>query len=711
MPMKPFFLVPTLALLASAPLMAADVTPAPTGPVPASPTPRPESSDHLVVPGTINQGYLTNDVQSATRTMTPIIDTPFSIQTVPTQVIEDQGDVRLKDVERNVSGVLPSKTEGNGIQFETEYIRGFSQLTYVDGVQFYTMPTIDLVGVERIDVVKGPASAMYGGMEPGGLINIIPKLPEFTEHTTVSGEVGSYEFNRAEFDTTGPIGKDLAFRLEGAFQDNASYRDFLHQHSEFIAPSLAWNPEPGTRITTWLWFQNLDRPQDQGVVFNFHGQPVGGIQNNLAGPYNDNDQHIDDMVYNLQAEQDLAPDLKVRIKYLAHYFHGYEDAIRWNSVTATNTIAPYFDGSRFNDWQNDLIADANYQVATGPIKHDVLLGVELNRNDYHYNRRTDTALPAIKIYFPVYPTGPFPLTPGVAEQHTLSDDAGEYLQDQMGAFDDRLHLLVGGRVDNVEQKYVSFANGNHYQQSNLGFSDRIGLSYDATSWMSPYANAARSFNVNSAGSNLTYTGATLPPTTGLQYEAGIKFTTLDKRLLVTTDVYQITKQNVPVADPNHTGFSLDAGEMRSRGFECDANGQILPGLQLIASYAYTDTHVLDSTTLPIGVSFLNIPENSGSLWMSYNVQQGPLRDFGFGMGVFAEDKKAGDSPNSFYLPGYARVDAGAWYDIALSSGAKMKLQLNIDNLFNKTYYESSASAGSVEPGSPFTVMGKCSITF
>ena len=131
-----------------------------------------------------------------------------------------------------------------------------------------------------------------------------------------------------------------------------------HQRSEFIAPSLAWNPTDQTRITTWLWYQNLARPQDQGVVFTFKGQPVGPITQNLAGPNNDNSQPIKDMVYNAQVEHDLSPDLKVHAKFLTHTFTGYEDAIRWSTVSKTNTIAPYFDGSNFNDWRYRTVIPA-----------------------------------------------------------------------------------------------------------------------------------------------------------------------------------------------------------------------------------------------------------------------------------------------------------------------------------------------------------------
>jgi iron complex outermembrane receptor protein len=552
---------------------------------------------------------------------------------------------------------------------------------------------------------------MYGGMEPGGLVNLIPRLPSFNDQSSVSGEFGSYNFYRAEADSTGAINPTLAYRMEASFQDNDSFRNFLHQQSIFVGPSITWNPTPDTRWTTWLWYQDLERPQDQGVVFTYKGQPYGPISRNLAGPNNNNTQFIDDLVISSKVEHDITPDLTVSARFLTHYFDGHEDAIRWSTVSAANTISPYYDGSLFNDWQYDLVSDLNWRFDLGPTKHEILFGTELNQNNYHYQRLTDTALPAINIFNPVYPVGPFPLTPGYATQHTLSNDVGVYLQDQMDAVDNRLHFLIGGRVDHVNQDYVAFSNGKHYTQVDTGLSGRAGLLYDVTSWMSPYANIARSFNPNTAGSNLTFAGTTLPPTTGIQYEAGIKFNIIDKKLTLTSDVYQITKNNVAVNDPNHPGFSMNGGELRSRGLEFDLTGQVTPSLQVVGSYAYTNTRVMASTTLPVGAAFINIPPNSGSLWLNYTFQEGALKDFGLGLGMFASEKKAGDNANSFYLPGYVRLDAGSWYTFDLTNKLKAKLQLNVYNMTNKTYYESSSSAGSVEPGTPISVVGKFSIIF
>jgi len=351
-----------------------------------------------------------------------------------------------------------------------------------------------------------------------------------------------------------------------------------------------------------------------------------------------------------------------------------------------------------------------WKFEIGPTKHQLIFGTELNLNDYYYDRLTAN-LKAINIFNPTLPTGTWDLVPGLATQHTQTSTVGIYLQEQMDALDDRLHLLLGGRGDYVDQYYRSWSNGNVYSQDDTGVTGRAGVLYDATSWLHPYVNVCRSFNPNTVGSNLTFAGTPLDPTTGLQYEGGLKFSFFDKRLLMTTALFQITKDNVAVADPDHTGFSLNGGKLRSQGVEWDIQGQITPELQVVASYAHIDTKVLESTSLPVGAQFANIPPDSGSMWVKYTFLDGFLKNFGVGVGVFASSEKAGDNNNTFFLPSYARLDAGAWYAVDLCGGRQLKFQLNVLNVLDKTYYESSTSTASVQPGTPLTFLGRCTLTF
>ncbi|MBB5352587.1 iron complex outermembrane receptor protein [Haloferula luteola] len=673
----------------------------------------PSTADNRLDPLTVeadkkDDDYSVQTARTATRTDVPIQETPLSIQVVPKEIIEDQNATRLKDVYRNVSGVAPVKTEGRGIQFEDAYVRGFSQRLSIDGVQLYTMPTLNLAGIERVEVLKGPSSALYGAMEPGGMVNALAKTAEFNSRSSLYGEVGSFDSYRAGVDLGWTANDDIALRFIGDYHDSDTFRDFLDYRSILVAPSLTWKISDDTRLTTWMWYQNLDRPVDNGVAFSPMGYPVGPITRNLTGSRHHN-QEIEDSVFSAQIDHEVNESFSVRARALVHHFRGENDAFRW-SPGAGNNVNAYLDASIFGNWEYDFIADALWKFELGPTSHQVLAGFEFDRTDYTYQRLTSSRFP-VSIFQPIEPAGPLVLTPGNFRQNVVTETWSGYLQDQIDAMDDRLHILVGGRVDWVDQYSRPFSTGIESWQEDTGLTGRGGVVYDLTPCLSVFGNASRSFNPNNAGSNIGIGGETIDPTTGIQYEVGTKYSAFEDRLSMTAAVYQITKDNVPVSDPYNPGFVVNGGELRSSGFEFDVLGKITPNLQLIGSYAYTDTEVLNSTSLPVGARFANIPLHSGSLWLKYDFTSGPLQGFGMGAGVFAASAKSGDNNGSFDLPGYARIDLAAWYRTELAHGQDLKFQVNVMNALDRTYYESSTSTASVQPGTPLAATARCTLTF
>ena len=657
-------------------------------------------------------GYATPVVQSATKTSKPIAKTPISAQVVPHEVIVDQAATKLEEVYRNVSSMAPVNTAGSGIQFENVNIRGFSQRASVDGVNFYTVPKLDLTGIEQVEVLKGPASSLYGMLEPGGMVNVVPKTASFTNHSEISAIIGSYDCYNTLIDVNQVLSPDhLAFRLAGSYLQSDSFRDFVHRESTFLAPSLSWQPAPDTRVTTWLWYQNLDRPVDNGVPFTYNGKPAGDISVNRTDP-DHNTQQIDDVVWGTKIEYDVTPDLTLRDRFLLHWFDSENDAVRVNGATsAKNTYTTYLDKSSFHNLEFNNTAEAVYKVATGGLSHEILGGLELSRSDYTYDRLVSQNSKPVSVFQPVPASGPYVLTPGAAQQLTLTQGAAFYLQDQVDALGDKLHVLLGGRFDYVDQCYRPWnAVNQEYTSYDTGLSGRAGMMYEVTPWMSPYVNVCRSFNPNSPNST-NFDGTPLDPTTGLQYEGGFKFALFDKRLALTAATFEITKDNVPVTDPDHAGFSLNGGTLRSRGVEVDVLGQITDELQIIGNYTFADTEVIKSSSLPVGAQFLGIPEQSGSLWLKYTFQEGLMKGFGFGSGVFISGSKAGDNNNTFDLPGYARWDAGVYYTHRLTSERELKVQLNVMNVLDQTYYDSSTSTGSVMPGTPISTMLRATLTF
>jgi iron complex outermembrane receptor protein len=230
-----------------------------------------------------------------------------------------------------------------------------------------------------------------------------------------------------------------------------------------------------------------------------------------------------------------------------------------------------------------------------------------------------------------------------------------------------------------------------------------------------YTNAATSF-VPTNTTSRTVDGELLDPERGVQYEAGLKMSALDKALEGSVAVYQLTKDHVAMADPNNPGFNINGGKQRSKGIELDMTANLPFGLSLIGNMAWTQTEILESDALPVGERLENVPSRSGSIWGMYTIPQGALRDLSFGCGVFAESDKNGynalaNTPNTFVLPGYARVDAAMAYKFKLPHGQLINARLNVLNVFDTTYYESSFASTRVFPGDPRTATLTLGATF
>jgi iron complex outermembrane receptor protein len=278
---------------------------------------------------------------------------------------------------------------------------------------------------------------------------------------------------------------------------------------------------------------------------------------------------------------------------------------------------------------------------------------------------------------------------------------GVYVQDQIDLLP-QLKLLLGGRFDLVSQQSL-FADGSQDFQDDTAFSPRLGLVYQPSDDHALYASYSRSF-LQSVGT--AFDNTLFEPERGNQYEVGIKSDWLDNRLSTTLALYQITRTNVLTEDPINPNFSVQTGEQRSRGLELTATGEILPGWNIVAGYAYTDAQITADNTLTVGNRLNNVPEHAASLWTTYEVQDGSLQGLGLGLGLFYVGDRQGDLDNSFQVPGYTRTDASVFY-----RRDNFRVGLNLENLFDITYFEAAESPLRVFYGAPFTVRGTVSWSF
>jgi iron complex outermembrane recepter protein len=682
----------------------AQISPAPTGLAFRVTT---EEEIEIVVTGEQEEdNYAVPNASVGTRTNTPLRDVPQSIQVVPRQVIEDQGITDLNDALRNVSGV--------SLQNELPLIRGFDSTDNVlsDGIRRTSSLRIfdlDVSNVEQIEVLKGPASVLYGSGEPGGTINITTEQPLREPRYEIEGTIGNFDFYRSAIDLTGPLndGRTILYRLNVAYENAGSFVDFLNYEQWSIFPVLSFQLGENTNLTLEGAYQpRSGNTLDEGLpaVGTVLPNPLGEVprSRNLAEPDNRVDFTNSYVGYLLNHE--FSEDWSLRNRFRAS-FSDYEalEVFPGELAEDNRTVARTGQRANINNQTYTLQTDVLGQIKTGIVQHELLLGLELQRNIREDLFEFTEDVSSIDLFEPEYGSV-FDLNNFEPSGDNLFTDdlIGVYAQNLM-SIGDRVKILLGGRFDwafnNTEDR---LADSSDYSDDNA-FSPRVGIVYQPIDPVSFYASWSRSFSPQFGADRQ---GNPFVPIEGEQFEIGAKTEFLDGRLIATLAAYQITRQNDFVPDPDNPDFEIQIGEQRSRGIEFDLSGEPLPGLRLIATYAYTDATITEDTRGFEGNRSSNIPEHSGSLWAVYEIQSGSLEGLGLGAGIFVVGEREGDLENSFELPAYARTDLLLYY-----RQENWRVQLNVENLFDGNYFRSSASRNNVFYGEPFTIRGTVSVEF
>jgi iron complex outermembrane recepter protein len=676
---------------------------------PKNPSAQTDEPIELVVTGEEDR-YRAGEASTATKTDTPLRDIPQSIQVIPRQVIEDQKIQRTADVLRNVSGVTPKLTNSNsdsytirGFDAENNLRNGFRQ----DSFTGFT----DTANIERIEVLKGPASVLYGQLEPGGVVNYVTKQPLSEPFYSAEFSAGSYDYYRPSIDISGPLNPDksILYRLNAAYESSGGFRDFADKEVFTIAPSLTVKFSEDTTLNLEYEYINRKSSYDLGLLpikesfdfpisFNF-GEPSDSYKFEASRvsavlSHNFNRDWQFKSGYSVQ----IVDTKRSNIQPLD--FQNPFEADGRNVLRRYNQVADY---SREFSWQNDLIG----KFKTGSIEHQLLLGVEFGRSVFGYPFRISYDVPPLDFLNPVYGAViPTTFDEGFQDERT-SNRIGLYLQDQI-ALSPSFKLLVGGRFDFVRFKNESITDLVNNSEPEVtrryyeAFSPRIGLVYQPIKPISLYVSYTRAFKPDEF--SITADGSLIEPQVGTQYEVGIKGELFDGKLAATLAAYEITKTNVATTDVNNPDFSIAAGEVKSRGIELDVAGEILPGWNVIASYSHNDAFVSEDNSLPVGDRLANAPRNSASLWTTYEIQTGNLKGLGIGAGLFFVGDRDATLPNTITIPSYIRTDATIFY-----KQPNYQLGLSFKNLFDTKYYDSQGFL--LTPGAPFTVLGSISVKF
>jgi iron complex outermembrane recepter protein len=668
-----------------------------------------EGEEELVVTGQEETGYRAPNASTATKTDTPLRDVPQSIQVIPERILKDQQVQNLNDAVQNVSGVQQDDTFGG--QIDRISIRGFQTDVFLqDGVRQGQSSNRELDNLERIEVLKGPASVLYGNFEPGGVVNLVTKKPLSDPFYEAELSIGSYAFLRPSIDLSGPItaDKSVLYRFNAAYEFNDGFRDFQTNTSRvFAAPTLSWKIDKKTDLTLEFSYLNDLRPFDEGTVAIGNG--VANLPRDLVLSDANNRRTVEEFKVGYQFEHRFSDRWKLRNSFRYLSSDTFDFRLGHWFIEDDGTFERKFLSNKDSYLSYALNTDVTGTFKTGSVEHTLLIGLDLNRET---TRGAQRRLPGNPGFFTNIFTGvsdPLPavsvgdLTAFGRRGSTEQNRLGLYVQDQIKILDN-LKLLVGGRFDLYDRTSIDRRSNTTTEDSGQRFSPRVGIVYQPIEPISLYASFSQSFNPDLFSTQAD--GSPLEPSVGTQYEVGVKGEFLNKKLSATLAAYRINKTNIATTDPNNPDFSIAVGEARSQGIELDIVGEPIKGWNIIATYAYTDAEITKDNFFTVGNRLANVPRHSASLWSTYEIQKGPAKSFGFGFGLLYVGDRFGDTDNSFTLPGYLRTDAALFY-----RRDKFRIGLNFQNLFDVDYFKSAAFRESVYIGDPFTMIGSISIEF
>jgi len=672
---------------------------------PTQPSAQEKEPIELVVTGE-RDSYSVPSAITATKIEAPLRDIPQSIQVVPRQVIEDRQIVRIGETIENVSGVQELPGYGGSTSLTGYYFRGLSLAYQSLRNGFRDIGVIgsrDIANIERVEFFKGPASVLYGGrFSLGGLTNTVTKKPIEEPYYNLGATIGSYDFYRPTLDISGPLTSDrsLLYRLNLAYQNSGSFRDFNENESFFVAPAITWKISPKTSLTVELEQQNYN------YTFDYNFPPEREVFqlpiSRFLGEPNFNDATFNSTSVSYNFEHKFTDTWKFRQGFSAIIVNGDTRQVELFDPLGNDRRTLPRSPLRTEEEQEDYVLQNEIfgEFKTGSIQHKILVGLELSRWGYDFNYFRGTLDP-IDIFNPQYGAQAINFEQELHRKQS-SDNLGIYLQDFI-EISQNLKLLAGVRFDINDVSVVNkITNTTINQQTTTRFSPRVGIVYQPSSTTSLYFNWANSFNPQFF--RVSRTGEQFPPTTGEQFEVGIKQDFLNNRLSTTLALYQITQQNVLTSDPADPRFSIATGEQKSRGVELDIAGEILPGWKIIANYAYANGFVSRDNSIPEGDRIAGIPQHSASLWTTYELQKGNLQGLGFGLGLVYASEREAQLPNTFTLPSYVRVDAALSY-----RRDNLKVGLNFRNLFDTKYYNTDTFY--IYPQAPLTVLGTVSVQF
>lgn len=612
--------------------------------------------------------YTAPNASTATKTDTPIMQTPASVVVIPHQVLEDRQVTTVDQALQNASNIVVGGggAAGDAAPFSNISVRGFmADAIFLDGTrldnygQSENVFTQGFANVDKIEVLKGPAAILYGLVEPGGIVNIVTKQPQSTPSYTLEETAGSFGLSRTTLNATGPLTQDgsVLYRLDASYLNQGSQVNDVYNKNFFIAPVVQWNIDPQNTVKAEFYYRSVNFGQNFGFipVNSTASVPVGSIINpNPSLNYGNTSPDIEStyfaaLTWTHQFDKNWSLKQRFVVRDTSVSLAEFDDpfAIVPDAGTTQANGTPLVTPSGFAV-QRGIFAVQNtlryFNETTDLVGHFDTYGVGhtlLVGGDFATFKANGSAAQAcfldtncsfVDLLNPVNPGTPFSGPPTFFVNFSqLTETSGFYVQDQL-KLPYGIYLLGGGRFQYIHQ--TSLGGNGIYANA---VTPRAGILWQPREWLSLYASYTESYGPAAVGAT-TPDNKNVPPSTGTQFEYGVKTSFFGGKLTATAAYFDLTKTNIPTADPFDPNFVLVTGAVRNRGFEFDLQGEISPGWKMILNYAHNDARVTAENVTsifqqPLGSRFGGVPIDLAHLWTTYDFQSASLRGWKIGGGV------------------------------------------------------------------------------
>ncbi len=649
------------------------------------------------VNGFAGSDYLMPSTGTATRTDTPLIDIPQTIQVIPKKLLDDQSAQSLTDALRNAPGVSVHQGEGNRDQI---VLRGVSTKAdfFIDGMRDDSERLRDLYNVAHVDVLQGPAAVLFGRGGQGGVVNLVTKQPlaDPLHEWTLQG--GSFAHGRGTIDLGGPLGENVDYRFNAMAERSGGFRshDWLHRYA--FDPELGVTLSGGGRLVLGMEHAYDNRLADRGIPSR-NGRPADVPRATFFGSPTQNHARVRYDAAHLDFSQDLGEHLTLRNRFrVAHTNHYYRNLFPGSAVApdATFTLSGYWRETARTSYFNQT--ELVYRFVTGSVQHTLLGGIELLHQQDHDVVVTAAPIKGVPLSAPVV-VGVFNLPS--RDNAAAAKGAATYLEDQI-AFGEHWKALVGGRFDRfrVHADYAYLPSGSATRHTDDVFSPRAGLIWQPVTNDSVYLSYSRTFTPQ--GSNLalslkTPNGADLAPQKAVNYEIGNKLELFRGALSLQLAYFRLDLANLTAMDPNNPTQVVLTGKQRNEGFETTLGGALAKGWNAYINFTHlTDATLQNQTSSGAAGARAGLtPRNQASVWTTYAFTP----HWGIGGGVMGNSRQYTSFTNAVVLPGYARTDLMGWYE-----NAGYRVQLNVENALRRHYYATANGDNQIMPGAPTTMM-------